>query len=158
MKSVVITLIAILCTLSSLCKITNAFQQQGSLLSIGLPSNSIAGLHATKIKTDISSSAKTYGVDVPYQEASYDPHAAAKFYQNRRLDKISRLTQIVGKSSGFIAGTVLDSKLNREEKVSWLLSVAGTCCAYDSVLVHILCFLCTYALPTPLTASRSTFG
>merc|ERR1712127_899796 len=120
MKSVVITLIAILCTLSSLCKKTNAFQQQGSLLSIGLPSNNIAGLHATKIKTDIldsASSVKTYGVDVPYQEASYDPHAAIKFYQNRRLSKISRLTQIVGKSSGFIAGTVLDSKLNREEKL-----------------------------------------
>ena len=120
MKSVAITLIAIL----SLCKKTNAFQQQGgSLLSIGLPSLNIAGLHATKIKTDIldsASSAKTYGVDVPYQEASYDPHAAAKFYQNRRLDKISRLTQIVGKSSGFIAGTVLDSKLNREEKVRLL--------------------------------------
>ena len=148
MKSVVITLIAIL------CKKTNAFQQQGSLLSIGLPSQNIAGLHATKIKTDIldsASSAKTYGVDVPYQEASYDPHAADEFYQNRRLDKISRLTQIVGKSSGFIASTVLDSKLNREEKVRLLERGRHLLCIRCSS-VHILYSLCTYTRFPPFNS------
>lgn len=145
MKSVVITLIAIL------CKKTNAFQQQGSLLSIGLPSQNIAGLHATKIKTDILDSAKTYGVDAPYQEACYDPHAANEFYQNRRLDKISRLTQIVGKSSGFIASTVLDSKLNREEKVRLLERGRHLLCIRCSS-VHILYSLCTYTRFPPFNS------
>lgn len=58
-----------------------------------------------------------YGVDVPYGEASYDPHAAADFYKDRPIESISRLTQIVSKSSGFITDTILDTKLNREDKM-----------------------------------------
>mmetsp|Transcript_27402 Transcript_27402/g.58185 ORF Transcript_27402/g.58185 Transcript_27402/m.58185 type:complete len:813 (+) Transcript_27402:107-2545(+) len=66
-------------------------------------------LHAAE-----AASATTYGADVPYREASYDPHAAAEFYKDRPVESLSRLTQIVSKSSGFIADTILDAKLNRE--------------------------------------------
>lgn len=59
----------------------------------------------------------TYGIDVPYEEANYDPHAAQEFYKNKRIKSLSRLTQIAGKSSKFIADTILDTKLNREEEL-----------------------------------------
>mmetsp|Transcript_126 Transcript_126/g.307 ORF Transcript_126/g.307 Transcript_126/m.307 type:complete len:833 (-) Transcript_126:259-2757(-) len=58
-----------------------------------------------------------YGVDVPYVEASYDSRAAEDFYKDRPIESISRLTQIVTKSSSFIADTVLDAKFNREEEM-----------------------------------------
>lgn len=59
----------------------------------------------------------TYGIDAPYKEANYDPHAAAEYYKDRPIQSFSRLTQIVGKSSGFIVNTVLDEKFNREEQL-----------------------------------------
>jgi predicted unusual protein kinase regulating ubiquinone biosynthesis (AarF/ABC1/UbiB family) len=58
-----------------------------------------------------------YGVDVPYSEASYDPHAAAEFYKDRPIESFTRLAQIITKSGSFIVDTVLDAKLNREEKM-----------------------------------------
>lgn len=58
-----------------------------------------------------------YGVDAPYREANYDPDAAADFYKDRPIESFSRLTQIVSKSSGFLADTILDAKLDREEKM-----------------------------------------
>ena len=63
----------------------------------------------------------TYGIDAPYSEANYDPNAAAKYYKDRPVESLSRLSQIVGKSSGFIVDTLLDAKFNREERVraSW---------------------------------------
>jgi len=59
----------------------------------------------------------TYGMDVPYREAKYDPHAAQEFYKDRPLESIARLTQIFAKSSGFLTTTTLDAKFQREEKV-----------------------------------------
>ena len=58
-----------------------------------------------------------YGIDVPYAEASYDPHAANIFYKSRPVASVIRLTQLVTKSSKFIIDTALDSKLNREERM-----------------------------------------
>ena len=55
-----------------------------------------------------------YGVDAPYAEANYDPHAAAIYYKDRPIESISRLAKIVTKSSGFI---ISDSILG-EEKVA----------------------------------------
>ena len=59
----------------------------------------------------------TYGIDAPYSEANYDPNAAAEYYKDRPVESLSRLSQIVGKSSGFIFDTLLDAKFNREERV-----------------------------------------
>ncbi len=59
----------------------------------------------------------TYGIDAPYSEANYDPNAAAEYYKDRPVESLSRLSQIVGKSSGFIVDTLLDAKFNREERV-----------------------------------------
>jgi predicted unusual protein kinase regulating ubiquinone biosynthesis (AarF/ABC1/UbiB family) len=58
-----------------------------------------------------------YGVDAPYLEANYDPHAADAFYKSRKLASILRLTQLVSKSSSFVTNAVLDTKLNREEEM-----------------------------------------
>ena len=73
---------------------------------------------ATYYEEVYSSAASTYGIDAPYNEANYDPQAAAEFYKDRPVESLSRLTQIVSKSSGFIVDTILDAKLNREEEVS----------------------------------------
>lgn len=54
--------------------------------------------------------------DAPYSEAAYNPHAASEFYQNRKLQSISRLSQILSRSVGFIASTVIDSKLGKEDE------------------------------------------
>ena len=59
----------------------------------------------------------TYGIDAPYSEANYDPNAAAEYYKDRPVESLSRLSQIVGKSSGFIVDTLLDAKFNREDRV-----------------------------------------
>ena len=59
----------------------------------------------------------TYGIDAPYSEANYDPNAAAEYYKDRPVESLSRLSQIVGKSSGFIFDTLLDAKFNREDRV-----------------------------------------
>lgn len=56
-------------------------------------------------------------MDVPYGEANYDPHAAADFYKDRPIESISRLANIVGKTSGFISDTYLDTKFGREDQV-----------------------------------------
>jgi len=69
-------------------------------------------LHAQSAK----SKSTTYGIDAPYKEANYDPHAAAEYYKDRPIQSFSRLTQIVGKSSGFLVNTVLDTKLQREDE------------------------------------------
>jgi len=58
-----------------------------------------------------------YGINAPYAEASYDPHAAELFYRDRPLSSFTRLAQLVTRSSSFIADTILDTKLNREEKM-----------------------------------------
>lgn len=84
--------------------------QAGSSSSINLRNTQHRVLHA-------ATNVVEYGVDVPYGEASYDPHAAADFYKDRPIESISRLTQIVSKSSGFITDTILDTKLNREDKM-----------------------------------------
>ena len=69
----------------------------------------------------------TYGIDAPYEEANYDPHAAQEFYKNKRIKSLSRLTQIAGKSSKFIADTILDTKLNREEEVRKKFGISNLC-------------------------------
>lgn len=75
-------------------------------------------LHAsTQSYKDAVSDDLTYGIDAPYSEANYDPLAAAKYYKDRPVESLSRLSQIVGKSSGFIFDTLLDAKFNREERV-----------------------------------------
>ena len=87
------------------------------------PIHQITGqrFHSSTAATTILSSTKEkiqqYGSDAPYDEANYDPHAAADFYKDRPVESISRLTQIATKSVGFIADTVIDSKLNREEQM-----------------------------------------
>jgi len=58
-----------------------------------------------------------YGINVPYAEASYDPHAANVFYKSRPIASVIRLTQLVTKSSKFVIDTALDTKLNREERM-----------------------------------------
>ena len=75
--------------------------------------------HATSTK----SASPTYGNDVPYKEANYDPAAAAEYYKDRPIKTFSRLTQIVGRSSGFIVDSILDAKFDREEEVSLLRSI-----------------------------------
>lgn len=86
-------------------------------------------LHAQSTKSAEASA--TYGIDAPYKEANYDPHAAAEYYKDRPIESLSRLTQIVSKSSGFIVDTILDTKLNREEEVS-------CCCRYyDDFMLQI---------------------
>eukprot|EP00984_Skeletonema_dohrnii_P006492 scaffold2327_cov112-Skeletonema_dohrnii-CCMP3373.AAC.6 len=72
-------------------------------------------LHAQSTKSAEASA--TYGIDAPYKEANYDPHATAEYYKDRPIESLSRLTQIVSKSSGFIVDTILDTKLNREEEL-----------------------------------------
>ena len=57
----------------------------------------------------------TYGADVPYAEASYDPAAAATFFRARPLATIGRLAQIALLSGGFVASLVVDKALKREE-------------------------------------------
>ena len=59
--------------------------------------------------------APTYGADVPYAEASYDPAAAATFFRARPLATIGRLAQIALLSGGFVASLVVDKALKREE-------------------------------------------
>mmetsp|Transcript_10577 Transcript_10577/g.23083 ORF Transcript_10577/g.23083 Transcript_10577/m.23083 type:complete len:828 (-) Transcript_10577:102-2585(-) len=76
-----------------------------------------AGKTAGTTTTSPTATSETYKTDVPYREASYDPHAAADFYKDRPVESLSRLTKIVSKSSGFITGTILDTKLNREEEL-----------------------------------------
>ena len=71
-------------------------------------------LHLDKSKEP---NAIEYGIDVPYDEASYDPHAANIFYKSRPVASVIRLIQLVTKSSKFIIDTALDSKLNREERM-----------------------------------------
>lgn len=74
---------------------------------------------STAFSTKSTSSSSTYyGINTPYKEAAYDPHAAAEYYKDRPAESLYRLTQIVGKSSGFIVGTILDEKFKREEEVS----------------------------------------
>jgi len=53
--------------------------------------------------------------NVPYLEASYDPAAAEIFFKSRPLASAQRLAQLVTKSGGFIASTMLDKKLDRED-------------------------------------------
>ncbi|KAL7525902.1 hypothetical protein ACHAXR_001209, partial [Thalassiosira sp. AJA248-18] len=79
--------------------------------------NIAAGNTRHRLRAQAQAEATAYGVDVPYQEAKYDPHAAAEFYKDRPVESFSRLTKVVGKSSKFIADTVLDAKLNREDQV-----------------------------------------
>jgi len=61
--------------------------------------------------TSSSSSSTYYGIDAPYQEANYNPQAAIEYYKNKRYETFVRLSQIIGKSSGFILNTILDEKL-----------------------------------------------
>ena len=58
-----------------------------------------------------------YAVDVPYQEAEYDPAAASAFFEKRPLVAIRRALQIVRRSGGFVISTLLDKKLGREEQM-----------------------------------------
>ena len=48
-------------------------------------------------------------MDVPYEEAAYDPAAAEAFFKARPFDSFRRLIEIVSGSGGFIANAVLDS-------------------------------------------------
>jgi hypothetical protein len=80
---------------------------------------------STSSSTNNHDDATTYGIDAPYSEANYDPNAAAQYYKDRPVESLSRLSQIVGKSSGFIVDTLLDAKFNREERVR-----ESCCCLY----------------------------
>ena len=112
---------------------TIAFQSSSNLNRVN-PTQTINNhrqqlkLHSTKSTQEETD---TYGINAPYKEANYDPHAAAEYYKDRPIESFSRLTQIVGKSSGFIVDTILDAKFNREEEVSVML-----CC----------CVICFYQL------------
>lgn len=55
--------------------------------------------------------------DVPYQEAAYNPEAAAEFYKTRPIASTLRLAAIVAKTSKFVFDTVLDASLKREDKM-----------------------------------------
>lgn len=84
--------------------------------------------HATSTK----SASPTYGNDAPYKEANYDPVAAAEYYKDRPIESFSRLTQIVGRSSGFIVDSILDAKFDREEEVSLSCSIVLYIAAWNS--------------------------
>jgi hypothetical protein len=75
-------------------------------------------LHKQHSSTSLHSTKENTHKDVPYAEASYNPHAASVYYQNRKLQSIRRLSQIVSKSAGFIASTVVDTRLKREEEMA----------------------------------------
>jgi len=85
--------------------ITGAYQISSFLV---LQRHCTTSLYSTKQKSH----------DAPYTEASYDPYAASTYYQKRNAQSLSRLLQILSKSSVFVASTVLDSALNREEEMA----------------------------------------
>lgn len=95
----------------------------------------------------------TYGIDAPYSEANYDPNAAAEYYKDRPVESLSRLSQIVGKSSGFIFDTLLDAKFNREERVR-----ASKVFPFSALLIlfhksHVISYM---HIISSLVAGRST--
>lgn len=105
-----------LCSSSS----TTAFQtssilNQNSLFLSDHRLNASTQYHKEAVSSP--SDSITYGIGAPYSEANYDPNAAAEYYKDRPVESLSRLSQIVGKSSGFIFDTLLDAKFNREERV-----------------------------------------
>ena len=105
MISFVAFIIGVLCCSISFTT-THAFQS--NILSINLN---------TQLYAQTQKAAGTYGIDVPYEEANYNPQAAEQFYKNKRIESLSRTLQIVSKSSGFISNTMLDAKLNREDEL-----------------------------------------
>ena len=59
-----------------------------------------------------------YGsMETPYKEAAYDPEAADAFFRARPVATLTRLFQLTQLSGSFIASTVLDKKLGREEEM-----------------------------------------
>lgn len=86
-----------------------SFQNTGA----DLPRRTSSDLHLHKGKVE----KVQYGIDVPYTEAEYDPHAAETFYKDRPIASAARLTQLLSKSSGFIVDSLLDTKFNREEQM-----------------------------------------
>jgi len=109
--------------LSSSSFLTTTVAFQGGILNRYNPADTVAHHHRIHAEFSQQSTEKaasaTYGIDAPYKEANYDPHAAAEYYKERPVESLFRLTQIVSKSSGFIIDTILDSKLNRVDRVSF---------------------------------------
>ena len=93
--------------------------------------------------------------DAPYREAAYNPTAASAFYQNRQLQSLSRLSQILTKSVGFLTSTAIDAKLNKEDEMAdkrseellELISDLGPTFikVSDGVLISIPQFYTTYS-------------
>jgi predicted unusual protein kinase regulating ubiquinone biosynthesis (AarF/ABC1/UbiB family) len=96
----------------------SVFSFQSSTISRNNNGPSRTILHRNRVDLHLHPNPIEYGVDAPYAEASYDPHAANTFYESRPIASIIRLTQLVTKCSGFVADTVLDANLfNREEQM-----------------------------------------
>jgi len=75
-------------------------------------------IHLQATKSQVKKPPIEYGNNAPYAEANYDPEAAEDFYKSRRLSSLVRLTQLLTKSSGFVANTILDAKVfEREEQM-----------------------------------------
>ena len=58
-----------------------------------------------------------YAVDVPYKEAAYSPEKADAFFRQRPIESLRRLAQLTQLSGGFVASTLLDKRLGREEEM-----------------------------------------
>ena len=75
-------------------------------------------IHLQATKSQVKKPPIEYGNNAPYAEANYDPEAAEDFYKSRRLSSLVRLTQLLTKTSGFVANTILDAKVfEREEQM-----------------------------------------
>eukprot|EP00536_Pseudo-nitzschia_multiseries_P000003 jgi/Psemu1/177887/e_gw1.2.292.1 len=71
----------------------------------------------TETQDDIQKKVNTHSGKVPYNEASYDPHAADEFFEARPLKSIGRFLQIASKSSRFIFDTsIADGNPTRSEQ------------------------------------------
>jgi len=65
----------------------------------------------------LGKNAAAYSNDVPYREAEYDPVAAEGFFRARPLAALSRLAQLVVRSTGFVLSVILDKRLGREDSM-----------------------------------------
>ncbi|KAL7491244.1 LOW QUALITY PROTEIN: hypothetical protein ACHAWT_001431 [Skeletonema menzelii] len=70
--------------------------------------------HHLHYATSTKSTSPTYGIDAPYKEANYDPHAAAEYYKDRPIESFYRLTQLL---VDLRVDSILDAKLDREEEL-----------------------------------------
>ena len=72
-------------------------------------------VHARTSTITLDASKGYNGVDVPYREADYNPDAADAFFRARPVATLKRLVQLTQLSGSFIASTIMDKQLDREE-------------------------------------------